>query len=117
MASTSGATHAGSMPSPELSDDELERAAIATRAIASQHEAHAKRVTGVLHEHLRSGLGRKDHSASAPPSHRYRRNVITFPVTFTVCKTIVFNCIDENASGGHTCMAIHALIGHRRSRK
>jgi len=41
------------MPTPDLSDDELERAAIAARVVASQHDEQSKRATGEMREHFR----------------------------------------------------------------
>jgi hypothetical protein len=40
------------MPSPELSDDELQRAAIGARVVARQHEEQSKRASGTLREYF-----------------------------------------------------------------
>jgi hypothetical protein len=41
------------MPTPDLSDDELERAAIGARVVASQHEEQSRRASGELREYFR----------------------------------------------------------------
>jgi len=41
------------MPTPDLSDDELERAAIAARMVASQHDEQSKRASGEMREYFK----------------------------------------------------------------
>jgi len=44
--------HARRMPRPDLSDDELQRAALAARVVANQHEQQSRRVSGSMKGHF-----------------------------------------------------------------